>query len=165
MHAPRWAHQPLSGAGAAARGGRWNRPGVPALYMSREFSTAVAEYEQELGIRPGTLCAYDVRASAVADLTDPDTLDPLGAAAPDLLCPWALIARGQGRDPPTWTLADRLLAGGAEGVLAPSAQAPGGVNFVVWRWEAETGDGMRVGVLDPLGDLPLDQASWRNSRS
>lgn len=134
---------------------------MPALYMSREFATAVAEYEQDLGIRPGTLCAYNICAAAVADLTNPDTLRHLGAAASELLCPWALIARGEGRDPPTWTLTDRLLAEGAEGALVPSAQAPSGVNLVVWRWEAETGDGMQVSVLDPLGDLPIDQASWR----
>ncbi|WP_439546652.1 RES domain-containing protein [Sandarakinorhabdus sp.] len=31
---PRWSHAPLSGAGAALHGGRFNRPGVPALYLS-----------------------------------------------------------------------------------------------------------------------------------
>ena len=43
MLAPKWAHAPLSGAGAAARGGRCNEPGMPALYMSERFETAVAE--------------------------------------------------------------------------------------------------------------------------
>lgn len=57
MLAPKWAHDPLSGAGAAVRSGRFNHPGIPALYMSEDFSTGVAEYEQDLGIRPGTLCA------------------------------------------------------------------------------------------------------------
>lgn len=37
MLSPRWAFQPLSGAGAARQGGRFNRPGQQALYLS--FST------------------------------------------------------------------------------------------------------------------------------
>ena len=47
------------------RGGRFNAAGHPAVYMSDDFATAVAEYEQDLGIRPGTLCAYEVRGSGV----------------------------------------------------------------------------------------------------
>ena len=70
MLAPKWAHDPLSGAGAASRGGRHNEPGMAALYMSEQFATAIAEYEQDLGIRPGMLCAYDVTADQVVDLCD-----------------------------------------------------------------------------------------------
>jgi RES domain-containing protein len=33
---PRWASRPASGAGAAAKGGRFNREGVEALYLSLE---------------------------------------------------------------------------------------------------------------------------------
>lgn len=36
MHAARWAVMPTSGAGAAKHGGRFNRPGVSALYVSDE---------------------------------------------------------------------------------------------------------------------------------
>ena len=78
MLAPKWAHDPLSGAGAAARGGRLNPPGLSALYMSEDFATAVAEYEQDLGIRPGTLCAYEVTSERIADLGDIPTLEALG---------------------------------------------------------------------------------------
>ena len=55
MLAPRWSHKPLSGQGAARCGGRCNVPGQPALYMSEGFATAITEYEQDLGVRPGTL--------------------------------------------------------------------------------------------------------------
>ncbi|WP_276840666.1 RES domain-containing protein [Herbaspirillum huttiense] len=34
VHVPRWSFDPVSGAGAARFGGRLNRPGVPALYLS-----------------------------------------------------------------------------------------------------------------------------------
>ena len=66
--APRWAHAPLSGEGAARHGGRWNPRGTQALYMSADLTTAVAEYEQDLGCRPGTFVAYDVAVDGVVDL-------------------------------------------------------------------------------------------------
>jgi len=51
-HAPRWASRPVSGAGAAIRGGRFNREGVEALYLSLEELTALREYQQT------SLCSY-----------------------------------------------------------------------------------------------------------
>jgi hypothetical protein len=76
MLAPKWAHEPLSGAGAATRGGRHNEAGMPALYMSGQFATAVAEYEQDLGIRPGTLCAYDADVTGVLIFAIPRSVKP-----------------------------------------------------------------------------------------
>ncbi|RUW26547.1 RES domain-containing protein, partial [Mesorhizobium sp. M1E.F.Ca.ET.041.01.1.1] len=43
---PKWAFLPISGAGAAIDGGRFNRPGVEALYLSRSAQTALDEYKQ-----------------------------------------------------------------------------------------------------------------------
>jgi RES domain-containing protein len=158
MLSPRWSHQPLSGEGAAKHGGRWNAPGVAALYMSEGFETAVAEYEQDLGIRPGTLCAYDVEAGGILDLTDTGTLDTIGVEPSDRFCPWKQIALVEKRRPPTWDLADRLILEGVAGVRVPSIRTRG-LNLVLWRWNA--GAGLpRVIALDPLGDLPLDQSSW-----
>lgn len=156
--APKWAHDPLSGAGAAVRGGRFNPPGVPALYMSEDFATAVAEYEQDLGIRPGTLCAYEVAGARIADLGDARTLAALGVSAATLKNPWKQIAFVEKREPPTWLLAKRLIAQGVEGIRAPSAQAAG-YNIVLWRWNVE--GAAKVAALDPLRDLPADQSSWR----
>lgn len=158
MLSPRWSHRPLSGEGAAKHGGRYNAPGVPALYMSETFATAVAEYEQDLGIRPGTLCAYEVQAEQIVDLTDPATLRTAGIEPADLAGPWKQIALVEKRRPPTWDLADRLIADGIVGVRVPSVRARG-ANVVLWRWNAGPGSA-QVGALDPLGDLPLDQSSW-----
>jgi RES domain-containing protein len=77
MLAPRWAHEPLSGAGAARAGGRWNEPGQVAIYLSDSHATAIAEYQQDLP-RPGTLTAYDVQASETLDLGDPVVQQALG---------------------------------------------------------------------------------------
>lgn len=157
MLAPRWSHDPLSGAGAARYGGRWNPPATPALYMSEEFATAVAEYEQDLGIRPGTLCAYEVDAALVADLTDRATLKVLGFDPAELLAPWKHIAVVEKRRPGSWDLAARLIEGGIIGIRVPSAQASG-ANLVLWRWN--DGTHCSVAAFDPLGDLPRDQSSW-----
>lgn len=43
---PQWAIRPTSGAGAALRGGRFNREGVEALYLSLDEVTALREYPQ-----------------------------------------------------------------------------------------------------------------------
>jgi len=34
-HTPRWSFAPLSGAGAAVQGGRFNRKGIEALYLTK----------------------------------------------------------------------------------------------------------------------------------
>lgn len=159
MLAPKWAHDPLNGAGAALRGGRFNPPGMPALYMSEEFSTAVAEYEQDLGIRPGTLCAYDVQCERIADLADARTLGALRIDEAMLRAPWKHLAFVEKRGPPTWSLAERLLAESIDGIRVPSVQAAG-FNLVLWRWNSE--GTTKVAALDPLRDLPADQSSWKS---
>jgi RES domain-containing protein len=127
--------------------------------MSEGFETAVAEYEQELGIRPGTLCAYDVEGGGVVDLTDDTgTLDTIGVEASDRFCPWKQIALVEKRRPPTWDLADRLIAEGVAGVRVPSTRTRG-LNLVLWHWNAGAAS-PRVIARDPLGDLPRDQSSW-----
>ena len=146
--APRWAHEPLSGQGAARFGGRWNPKDVPALYMSAELTTAVAEYEQDLGIRPGTFVAYDVDVAGIADLR----------ASPIAFDPWKRFLLVDGRIPPSWDLARELMDAGRAGALVPSAQQPGGTNLVLWRWNDAPDRSVRA--LDPNRDLPADQRSW-----
>jgi RES domain-containing protein len=158
MLSPKWSHDPLSGAGAAKFGGRYNPPAMPALYMSGAFATAVAEYEQDLGIRPGTLCAYQVSVSPIIDLCDPGVLSEIGLTRDDLYCPWKKIALIDNAVPPGWALAERLVAEGIAGVRVPSVRMRNGVNLVLWRWN--DGATRVVTALDPLGDLPKSQASW-----
>jgi RES domain-containing protein len=67
---PSWSFVPTSGAGAAADGGRFNRPGVEALYLSRSPSTALEEYRQGASIaQPATLAAYKVTIAQVVDFS------------------------------------------------------------------------------------------------
>lgn len=157
--APKWAHSPLSGAGAARHGGRYNLPGTAALYLSEELLTAVAEYEQELGIRPGTFCAYEVDVADVVKLADERVRTTIPITLDDLLGPWQEIAFVRGERPPTWTLAQRLQTQGCAGVRVPSAILPDTANLVLWRWN-DMPD-RQVVAHDPLGDLPVDQSAWR----
>ena len=160
MLAPKWAHKPLSGAGAATRGGRHNERGVPALYMSEQFTTAIAEYEQDLGLRPGTLCAYEADMTGVVDLCDTAVCAAIGINPDDLCCPWKRIALINKSRPPTWDIARRLFDAGVSGIRVPSAQPIGSTNLVLWRWN--DAPDRKVGALDPFGDLPVDQSSWRS---
>lgn len=109
-HHPRWAFLPLSGDGAAKSGGRFNRPGVPALYLSFDLATAEAEYRQDAEIAdPMTVVSY---VSHLPDLVDlrchDDTWDPLWV---DWACDWRQMYVDD-IEPPSWALGDMLLAAG-----------------------------------------------------
>ena len=158
MLAPRWAFDPLSGAGAARAGGRWNVPGQAALYLSNSHATAVAEYQQHLP-RPGTLTAYDVDAQAILDLADPAVRQAIGIGDTFLRQPWKHVRDVERRRPTCWDFVAAVASRGSHGLRVPSVQASG-TNLVLWRWN-ETNAPV-VGHIDPLGDLPRNQASWQS---
>ena len=86
---PRWSHAPTSGAGAVAKGGRFNRPGLEALYLSRSAETALAEYQQDARLLPpGTLALLLVTRLRVVDFSagyKADNWHPLWA---EYACNW-----------------------------------------------------------------------------
>lgn len=148
MLSPRWHHAPLSGAGAARAGGRSNAPGMPALYLSADHATAIAEYMQSL-IHPGTLAPYDVEAEAILDLSDADVRKQAGIEDRILTLPWRRIRDIDRAEPASWHLAHEAMAAGFSGCRVPSVQC-GGVNLVLWCWGEA---GARVKLIDPTGDL------------
>lgn len=162
-HNPRWAYAPTSGEGAARHGGRFNRPGVPALYTSLDPKTAWMEAQQGMPFKaqPMTLVAYRVDCECIPDLTAPGTLTDLEVSGSLLACPWEDLA-DRGETPPTWRLADELIGRGAQGILVPS-YAPGTTpaerNLVIWSWS--DAPPCRVEAIDDLARLPQDAASWR----
>ena len=125
--------------------------------------TAWAEAQQAFPFKaqPMTICGYEVDCEDIADLTDAATLEAFGADRATLACPWEYLA-DTGETPPSWALADRLIAAGQAGILSPSfASGAGGadVNAIFWRWSAEPPH--QVKVIDDRGRLPNDDASWR----
>jgi RES domain-containing protein len=160
---PKWAHAPYSTAGAAFHGGRWNRVGAPALYLSEQFSTddplstAWSEYQQDIGTRIGIPIPYDLNLTRLVDLTNAATVLALGLNTAEFGCAWKEIATGGGT-PPTWVIIDRLLTENVQAIRVPSVAKTGGINIVVH--EPMGGSGRAVQAFDPNNDLPVDQASW-----
>ena len=160
MHTPRWATEPTSGAGAAAHGGRANRPGTSALYLALEPETAVREYRQLSSLMPpGTLVSYTLRIAPVVDFRTgyhPAFWPP---SWKEFHCDWRALWFSQRVEPPSWVLADEALAAGAKGILFASTLAPTGTNLVVYGDRLGADDSLQV--FDPAGALPKNQDSWR----
>ncbi len=159
---PRWAYDPLSGAGAAATGGRFNRPGIEAVYLSLDSATALAEYQQDSPFfPPGTIASYHANAT-LADLAGAlpglETFDP---AWVDWASDWRHFAFDLHIEPPTWSLGDLVIAEGLHGIVFPSTVNPGGENLVLYPGGVR--DPGRLEVLDPGHALPRNPSSWTPS--
>ena len=152
--APRWAHAPTSGGGAARNGGRLNRPGVEALYLSTDIATALAEYQQnEKLVPPGTIAPFHVTIGQVVDFRSgyDETWDPIWQ---EIHCEWKALWLLDGIAPPSWDISDLVREKKIAGIYYPSARLRGGTNFVIYADLLATGD--HVAVHDPNGRLPKD---------
>lgn len=149
---PAYAGTPLSGMGAARQGGRFNRPDQEALYLALDESTALAEYKQDNPwLRPGTICTFFINGLRVADLSagfDPDRWPPLWA---DYTVDWRAEWFDKLVEPPTWYMADDVVAAGLDGILFPSQARPGGTNLVIYHSSSRPAAQLRV--YDPDGAL------------
>lgn len=161
-HDPRWSFKPLSGEGAAIRGGRFNPRGVPALYLALEIVTAVKEANQGFARRidPCVLCSYEVDCEDIVDLRDEQGRRQAGVELAEMRCAWMDFI-GRAERPPSWAIHDRLTIGGAAGIIVPSF-APGADgsdhNLVLWTWGPDVPHSVQV--HDPSGRLPKNQLSW-----
>lgn len=160
-HHPGWAYQPTSGEGAKRHGGRFNRKGVVALYTALDLTTAWLEAQQGFPFKaqPMTLVAYQVCCERIADLTDSARVEDAGIDPAALGCAWEdLVSRGL--QPPSWQIADALIAAGLQGALVPSfapalnpaPAPPSRRNLVLWRWAGQPP--CSVHVIDDFGRLP-----------
>lgn len=160
MHTPKWAVQPTSGLGAAKWGGRINRPGVEALYLSLECETAIQEYQQlsEL-LPPGLLVSYQVNIHTVVDFRGGYSTPEWNPLWEDFYCDWRELWFNQHIEPPSWLIGDTIMAAGASGVLFQSSLLKGGINLVLFPKTYTSSDS--VVVYDPDRSLPKNQDSWR----
>lgn len=162
-HDPNWSWSPLSGAGAAPKGRRFNWRGLETLYLSLTFNTVFREVSGGFAHRltPYVLCSYDIDCDDVADLRTDTGRAGHGVALTDLACAWgdALI---EGKDPASWDVVRHLIADGHSGMLVPSfanGATPDDQNLVLWRWGPDLPH--KVLVYDPTGRLPKNQLSWK----
>lgn len=158
VHVPRWAYAPTSGEGAAKHGGRLNRPGLPALYLALDATTALEEYRQLSALMPpGLLVSYELRIGKVVDFSGGYT-QAWDTLWQELTCDWRRLWFNEHIEPPSWLLADLALEAGAAGILFPSVANPGGTNLVLYTEALQGSDHLMV--HDPADDLPKDQRSW-----
>lgn len=162
-HDPRWSWSPLSGEGACLKGGRFNRVGREALYLASSIDGVFAEQSHGFAgrLQPLTVCEYDLDVEPIADLRSSSACEGLDVDHEQLACPWRYMM-AQGKEPPSWLIADRLQGANYCGVLVPSfarTAKPDAFNIVLWRWGA--GLPRRVTVHDPSGRLPKSDLSWR----
>lgn len=157
VHQPKWSFVPTSGAGAGTYGGRANRPGVNALYLSLELETALSEYRQlDALLPPGLMVSYNVSVDAIVDFRGGYTSDwdPIWQ---DFYCDWRNIYFNQGIEPPSWIIGDQVLDAGGKGILFNST-ITGGANLVIYT-DALTGLDS-ITAYDPNNALPKNQQSW-----
>ena len=140
-HDPRWAWTPLSGEGARRRGGRFNRLGLAALYLSFSLPAAVREVSP-IGRRmqPLVLCAYEVDVDPVFDALDPSEMAAHSVRKAEIDCLTWRDDMFSGRMPASHALADRLISAGFAGMRVGSyalGASDRDVNLVLWRWGEE----------------------------
>jgi RES domain-containing protein len=156
---PRWSSQPVSGVGAALKGGRFNREGIEALYLSLQDVTALREYQQTSPfLPPCTICSYTATLRNLVDLRQLHHGPPWDDLWHDWREDWRHLKFNLHIEPPTWVLSDLVRSQGHTGILFPSLTQQDGTNLIVFT--DRLGGGNSIVVNDPGGELPRDQASW-----
>jgi RES domain-containing protein len=149
----------ISGEGAAERGGRWNRPGILAVYGSLEIMTAVHEAYQNFldagfslsAIRPRGIAGASAKLNVLCDLTATTTRRKIGFTREELLDEdWQAI-QAAGEESWTQAIGRGCRIAGFEGLLVPSARHRSGRNIVIFPDQLLRGS--RVSVL-AAKDLP-----------
>jgi RES domain-containing protein len=134
---PIYAREPLSGRGAELYGGRFNRKGTPALYMSLSVMTALREANQAGSLQPTTLVSYDGDIERVFDCRDDAALAAEGVDAEMLADPtWRDQMKTSG-EATTQAFAHKLATAGYRGLLVKSFAAGAtndDFNLVLWTW-------------------------------
>lgn len=145
----------LLGRGSFFYGGRWNAIGsFHAVYGSTEDTVAVVESRATadyahlpLPFRtPRLLVAIELSLQRVIDLTSVEVRQALGLTLEEFqLEDWRKM-QDEGRESLTQAIGRAVFAQGGEGLLAPSARIPAGVNIAFFPQNQDAAS--RVKVLE-----------------
>jgi RES domain-containing protein len=140
---PRFRANAITGSRSA---GRYSRPSQPTLYLSSSIDGVEAAMIAHKDDRPAALevLRLKVEASCIVDLRDTASLAAMGIDPADAAGPWQEEAR-TGGTPQSWTVRDRLVEAGANGLIDPSRKRPGLWHLVLFRWNS--GDAPIVQLL------------------
>lgn len=151
----------MSGRGAELYGGRFNRKGTPALYLSLSVMTALREANQAGSLQPTTLVSYDADIEKLFDSRDQAALQAEGMSPSLLADPTWRDQMKRAGEAKTQAFGRRLLAAGYHGLLVRSF-APGAtgedINLVLWTWS--TAYPSRLTLIDDERRL----SRWRQGR-
>lgn len=115
--------------------GRYHRYGQPALYMSPEPGwaiRAISGYMREDG-KARMLVPLLVTEAMVLDQHDEALCEGLGIDRTQSNVSWRTVLE-QGGEPPSWKTSDSARASGADGLIDPSRNIPGGWHLDLFRW-------------------------------
>lgn len=155
----------VSGEGAGFYGGRWNPPGIKAVYGSLDPVTATAESFQQFltfgfkisDIRPRLMMGMRVKVHRLLDLTSAKTRRKIGFRLADLIEEdWAAIQRA-GEESWTQAIGRGCRSTGFEGLLAPSAQHRAGRNVVLFPDKFDSDSLLELIAGD---ELPPHPSRW-----
>ena len=150
-------HDFFSGDGAAEIGGRWNRPGISAIYASLDPITTTHEAYQNFNtfgfpmtkIEPRVMAGAKANFDKVLDLTDAKVQTKIGFTSKELVGEdWETIQES-GEESWTQAIGRGCLLAGFEAILVPSARNAKGKNIVIFTANL-TGGGIRILAPDKL---------------
>ncbi len=154
-HKPRRSWLPLSGEEARRHGGRFNRVGVPALYLSLSPLAAIREAFPAGRFQPITLCAYEIDAEPIFDAVNPQARQAHAVTDLELSAPgWRPRPRERRgfRHRRRWPIGwSRPVFVGMRVRSFAAAAEPDDLNLVFWRW-SDRGSS-RIVVIDDEGRL------------
>ncbi len=125
--------------------GRYSRANQKTLYLSasREGVAAALMAHARPGDPERRVVAVKVAADLIFDLHDDLACRQADIDRDQAFADWQrLVAEGQ--TPPSWAVADRVRALGANGLIDPSRHAPGLWHMVLFRWNVPGGAKVRL---------------------
>lgn len=126
--------------------GRYSRAHEPTLYLSSSVDGVEAAMVAHKDARSAALeiIEIEVEAFGIVDLRDANAVEAARIDIAHAVAPWQDIAAAGGT-PSSWTVRDRLLDAGANGLIDPSRKSPGLWHLVLFRWNEADAPTVQLG--------------------